>query len=133
MMTGDSGTFNPPPKRLRRAWQMRIRRWLWGMDIHPSALIAATAYIDRTWPKGVHIGAGSLIDEEAVILTHDMTRGLYLDTFIGRRSYVGPRAIILPGVTIGDGAIIEPGAIVTKSVAGGARVAGNPAQPVTGD
>lgn len=125
--------FKPPLKPLRRALQMLIRRWLWGMDIHPSALISATAYIDRTWPKGVHIGAGSLIDEEAVILTHDMTRGLYLDTHIGRRSYIGPRAIVLPGVTVGEGAMVGPGAIATKDVPDGARVAGNPAREVEED
>lgn len=131
MMAGGNNTFKPPLKRLRRALQMGVRRWLWGMDIHPSALISATAYIDRTWPKGVHIGADSLIDEEAVILTHDMTRGLYLDTHIGPRSYIGPRAIVLPGVTVGAGAIVGPGAIATKDVPDGARVAGNPARAVT--
>ncbi len=101
------------------------------MDIHPSAWIAQTALIDRTWPRGVHIGANCVIGEQAVLLTHDMTRGLYLDTFIGDDTIIGARAIILPGLTIGKGCSIAPGAVVTRDLADGARVAGNPAKAVT--
>ena len=72
----------PAPRPFHRAWQRLVRRALWRMDVHPSATIAPTALIDRTWPKGVHIGANVTIDEEAVVLTHDLTRGLYLDTHI---------------------------------------------------
>lgn len=98
------------------------------MDIHPTAWIATTALIDRTWPKGVHIGARCVIDHQAVILTHDMTRGLYLDTRIGEGTLIGPRAIVLPGITVGRDCIIEAGAIVIRDVPDGTRAAGNPAQ-----
>ncbi len=97
------------------------------MDIHPSAQIAATALIDRTWPKGIHIGKNVIIDEEVVVLTHDLTRGLYLDTRIGENSIVGARAIILPGLTIGENVIIHPGAMVNRNVTDSHQAIGNPA------
>lgn len=100
------------------------------MDIARSAWIAPSALIDRTWPRGIHIGQDCIIDEQAVVLTHDMTRGLYLDTVIGARTVIGVRAIILPGVTIGDDCTVEPGALVTKDVPSGSRVQGNPARIV---
>lgn len=98
------------------------------MDIHPTAWIATTALIDRTWPKGVHIGAGCVIDHQAVVLTHDMTRGLYLDTRIGEGTRIAPRAIILPGVTIGRNCIVEAGSVVNRDVPDDTRVIGSPAR-----
>lgn len=102
------------------------------MDIHPSARIAPTALIDRTFPKGIHIHANAIIDEEAVVLTHDMSRGLYLDTVIGENAIIGARAIILPGVTIGRDCVVMPGAMVNRDVPAGARVVGNPARMMGG-
>ncbi|MEO6091802.1 MAG: DapH/DapD/GlmU-related protein [Novosphingobium sp.] len=115
---------------LRRKWQRFVQTRVWKMDIHPSARIAATALIDRTWPKGVHIGAGAVIDEEAVVLTHDVVRGLFLDTRIGEGATLGPRAIVLPGVTVGKGAHLLAGAVVIRDVPDHATVAGNPARIV---
>lgn len=110
----------------------RFKRWLqtvvWGMDIHPSARIANSALIDRTWPRGIHIAAGCDIDEEAVVLTHDMTRGIYLDTRLGEGCRVGARAIVLPGLTIGEASVIAPGAVVTKDMPPRSYAIGNPAQ-----
>lgn len=110
----------------------RFKRWLqtvvWGMDIHPSAKIANSALIDRTWPRGIHIAAGCDIDEEAVVLTHDMTRGIYLDTRLGEGCRLGARAIVLPGLTIGEACVIAPGAVVTKDMPPRSYAIGNPAQ-----
>jgi len=100
------------------------------MDIHPTAWIAPSALIDRTWPRGVHIEAGCVIDEEAVLLAHDLTRGIYVDTRVGEGSYVGARAIIMPGITVGRGCHVLPGAVVSKDVPDGATVAGNPARVI---
>jgi acetyltransferase-like isoleucine patch superfamily enzyme len=113
-------------RSLRQHWQRVVRRVFWGMDVADSAWIAATALIDRTYPAGVHIGHNVVVDEEAVLLTHDLTRGLYLNTQIGPRSYVGARAIILPGITIGADCVIEPGAVVNRDVPAGSSVIGNP-------
>ena len=112
-----------------RSWVRRlIQTKLWGMDIDPTAKIDPTALIDRTWPKGVHIGAHCRIGAEAVILTHDLTRGLYLDTRIGARTKIGARAIILPGVTIGEDCVIMPGALVRTDVPDSSVALGNPAE-----
>lgn len=112
---------------LRQRVQRLIRRHVWGMDIHPSAWIAPTALIDRTWPKGIHIGADCMIGEEAVVLTHDLTRGLYLDTHIGAGSIIGARAIILPGITVGANCAVQPGALINRDLPDGHVAQGNPA------
>lgn len=118
------------PGKQRRSLAQRWRRWIqvsvWRMDIHPSAKIANSALIDRTWPRGIHIGAGCVIDEEAVVLTHDLTRGVYLDTWIGVNCTIGARAIVLPGIKLGRGCTIAPGALVTRDVPDGGVVVGNP-------
>ena len=115
----------------RESWKQKVQRLLrahlWGMDIHPGVWIAETALIVRTWPRGIHIAPGCVIGEEAVILTHDLTRGLYVDTRIGAGTFIGARAIILPGVTVGEGCIIEPGALVNRDVPDFHVAQGNPA------
>ncbi|MEI6419550.1 MAG: DapH/DapD/GlmU-related protein [Sphingomonadales bacterium] len=97
------------------------------MDVHSSAWIAQTALIDRTWPKGIHIGADVVIGEEVVVLAHDLTRGIYLDTHIGAGTVVGARAIILPGIVVGRDCVIQPGALVNRDVPDGHMAEGNPA------
>ncbi len=122
--------FPPRGKTLQQKWQRLIQTRLWQMDIHPTAWIATTALIDRTWPKGIHIGANCVIDHQAVVLTHDMTRGIYLDTHIGANTRIGARAIIMPGVSVGKDCIVEPGSVVTRDIEDGGRVIGNPAKTV---
>lgn len=47
---------------------------------------------------------------------------------VGESCYVGGAASLLSGIEIGDGALVGLGANVIRSVAPGARVAGNPAR-----
>ena len=110
--------------RIQRLIQIRV----WGMDIHPSAQIATTALIDRTWPRGIHIGQDCRIADQAVVLTHDFTRGLYLDTVIGARTFLGPRSIVMPGISIGEDCVIMPGALVNKDMPSNTVATGNPAR-----
>ena len=92
---------------------MRLRRllvqtkrlyltWIWGMDLDPTCEFSLSVRFDRTYPAGVHVGAESYIAFGTAILAHDMTRGLYLHTRIGRRCFIGAGSIIMPGVEIGD-------------------------------
>ena len=121
----------------------KLREWIWlfmtrlhhfnlvrpyGMDIHPTARISFSAKLDKTNPKGVHIGAESYISGGVILLSHDYCQSLHTDTFIGRRCFIGVRVIILPGVHIGDNVVVGAGSIVTKDVPSGCIVAGNPAR-----
>lgn len=102
----------------------------WGMDIHPTVRLSRSCRLDRTYPRGVHIGAYSYVAFDAAILSHDMTRAKKVDTYVGSHCFIGARSLILPGVTIGDGSIVAAGAIVTADVPPHSIVAGNPARVV---
>jgi acetyltransferase-like isoleucine patch superfamily enzyme len=105
-----------------------ILRRVFGMDIHPSVNMSLSARFDRTFPKGVHVGARTYIAFQSHVLTHDRTRGLYLHTRIGENCFIGGNSLILPGVQIGDGCVVGAGSVVTKDVPSGCIVAGNPAR-----
>lgn len=130
------------PKRgiLRAIWLV-VRRGLinarrlylikvWRMNIAPSAHFSLRVAFDRTHPSGVHIGEESYVAFGAVILTHDMTRGLYADTRVGKRCFIGAHSMLMPGVSVGDGSIVGAGSVVTRDVPAGTIVAGNPARVV---
>lgn len=119
-------------------WLQRLLvklRWVyfvkfWGMDIHPSTVMSLSVRLDKTYPKGVHIGPDSYVAFDVAILAHDMVRGLYCDTYVGANCFIGARSIILPGVRIGDGSIIGSGSVVTRDVPPASIAAGNPARVV---
>jgi acetyltransferase-like isoleucine patch superfamily enzyme len=106
---------------------------VFGMDIHPTAQFSLSARFDRTFPRGVHVGKESWVALEAMILTHDRTRGQYLHTRIGERCFIGARSILLPGVQVGDECVVAAGAVVTKDVPPRSIVAGNPARVIRED
>ena len=111
---------------LRRAYFVKV----WGMHIDPTAYFSLRVEFDRTHPRGIHIGPDSYVAFGTVILTHDMTRGIYADTRIGARCFIGVRSLLMPGVTVGDECIVGAGAVVTRDVPPGSIVAGNPARIV---
>lgn len=110
---------------VRAKWLILTK--VWGMDLHPTVQFSLSARFDKTYPDGVHVGEKTYIAFDAAILTHDMTRGLYRHTRIGKHCFIGARSIIMPGVTIGDQCIVGSGAVVTKDVPSRSIVAGNPA------
>jgi len=100
------------------------------MDIARSARISWHARLDKTYPKGIHVGDESYCASGCLILTHDFARNIHTHTRIGKRCFIGADAIILPGTMIGDSVVVGAGAVVTKNVPSGCVVAGNPAKIV---
>jgi acetyltransferase-like isoleucine patch superfamily enzyme len=105
----------------------------WGMDIGEGCRVSLTAKLDKANPRGVHIGAHTLVSSRADVLTHDSVRLQHVDTRIGERCHIGVGAVIYPGIKVGDGCIVAPGAVVMRDVADACVVAGNPARVVEKD
>jgi acetyltransferase-like isoleucine patch superfamily enzyme len=105
-------------------------RYLWGVDIGVGSLISFKANIDRTNPRGVHIGSYTSITFGSVILSHDYPNNRHVDTWIGDRCLIGAHSIVYPGVRIGNGCIVAAGSVVTHDVPDGCIVMGNPARVV---
>ena len=101
---------------------------IFGMDIAPTALLSFGAKLDKTNPKGIHIGAESYVASDAIIFSHDYSRSLKKDTFIGRQCFIGSNAIIMCGISIGDNVVVGSGTVVTKDIPSNCIVAGNPAR-----
>jgi acetyltransferase-like isoleucine patch superfamily enzyme len=114
---------------IRKIYLTRI----WGMDLHPTCNFSLSARFDKTYPRGIHVGAESFVAFDAAILSHEMIRALYAHTRIGRRCFIGARSMVMPGVTIGDGSIVAAGSVVTKDVPARSIVAGNPARIIRSD
>lgn len=110
---------------------MRTRWWyfrLLGMDIDKTSYISPYARLDHTYPKGVHIGRHSAIASGCRVMTHDFSRKIHTDTWIGEYCLIGIDAIVLPGIRIGDHSVVGAGSVVTKDVPPHTIVAGNPAK-----
>jgi acetyltransferase-like isoleucine patch superfamily enzyme len=101
---------------------------LWGMDIGPKCRVSFSAKLDKSYPRGVHIGEGTAINFRACILTHDTVRGLHVDTWIGKECNIGAQSMIMPGVRVGDNCVVAAASVVMKDVPSNCLVAGNPAR-----
>ena len=148
MMSADQTETAPSettaPRKLKRAGINRLHglrnliidavRWyytrIWGMDLHPTVQFSLSTKFDKTWPKGIHVGENSYLAFDVRMLSHDRTRGLFVDTRIGRNCFIGGSTIILPGVEIGDNCVIGAGSVITKSIPPRSIAAGNPAKVV---
>jgi acetyltransferase-like isoleucine patch superfamily enzyme len=114
---------------LRRLYFRRI----WGMDIGEGCHISFSARLDKTNPRGIHIGDQSIITLRAIVLSHDFVNNRHLDTRIGRWCFVGANSIVMAGVEIGDHSIVGAGSVVAKNVPPRSLVAGNPARIIEAD
>ncbi len=120
-------------RELRPFTAEMYRRYLnkaWGMDIGDDCMISMKATLDRSYPRGIHIGRSSAVSFGAVIMTHDYTRNLHVDTRIGERCQIGAHSLVMPGVTIGDECVVAPASVVMKDVPANTLVAGNPARMI---
>ena len=111
---------------LRRQYLVRV----WKMDIGEGTAISGSAKLDKTNPRGIHIGKYTVVTFGAAILTHDYVNRLNRDVHIGDNCFIGAHSIILPGVTIGDSCIVAAASVVARDVPAGSLVAGNPARVV---
>lgn len=133
--TGLLGSLNQ--LRTLRLLLVAIKKWylnrVWGMDLDATCQFSLSTRFDRTFPRGIHVGAETYVAFDVAVLSHDMIRRLYAHTRIGRRCFIGARSLIMPGITIGDGSIVAAGSVVTRDVPARSIVAGNPARVIRSD
>jgi acetyltransferase-like isoleucine patch superfamily enzyme len=103
------------------------------MTIGEGTSISLSAKLDKTNPRGVHIGRYTAISFGAAVLTHDWVNDRHLDVHIGDNCFIGAHAIVLPGVTIGDHCIVSAASVVVRDLPAGSFVAGNPARVLEKD
>jgi acetyltransferase-like isoleucine patch superfamily enzyme len=110
----------------RRQYFVRV----WKMTIGEGSVISMSAKLDKTNPRGIHIGRYTAVTFGSAILTHDHINGVNRDVWIGDNCFIGAHSIILPGVTIADSCIVAAASVVARDVPSGSLVAGNPARIV---
>lgn len=108
-------------------------RKMWGMTIGEDVRISRSAKLDRTNPKGIHIGDNTLISFDAAILTHDFVGNRHVNTYVGSNCFIGARSIILAGIRVGDHSVVGAGSVVIADVPPNSIVAGNPAKIIRSD
>src|SRR6185436_13836999 len=111
---------------VRREYLRRV----WQMEIGEGTAISGSAKLDKTNPRGLHIGKYSVVTFGAAILTHDYVNSRHRDVRIGDNCFIGAHSIVLPGVTIGNGCIVAAASVVARDVPARSLVAGNPARIV---
>lgn len=109
---------------LRRQLLIRV----WEMDIGEGSIISRSAKLDKTNPRGAHIGKYTVVAFDAAVLTQDWVNNCHRDVHVGDHCFIGAHSIILPGVTIGDHCIVSAASVVARDVPAASLAAGNPAR-----
>jgi carbonic anhydrase/acetyltransferase-like protein (isoleucine patch superfamily) len=100
------------------------------MRIGEGSVISFSARLDKTNPRGIHIGKNTVVTLGVTILTHDHVENRYSEVYIGDDCFTGAHSIILPGVRIGDHCIVAAGSVVFNDLPAHSMAAGNPARVV---
>ena len=98
------------------------------MDVGKGCQISLSAKLDKTNPRGLHVGEYTIITLRSIILTHDFVNNVHCHTKIGKNCFIGAGSVILPGIQIGDYSIVGAGSVVVRDVPPNSIVAGNPAR-----
>lgn len=113
---------------ITQAYPMYLRL-VYKMNIGKNTVISYKAKLDKNInPKGIYVGDNTWILYNAIVLSHDHSRSLKLNTKIGNNCVIGINTIILPGVTIGNHVVIGAGSVVTKNIEDHSIAVGNPAK-----
>lgn len=64
------------------------------------------------------------------MFSHDYSRTLRTNTYIGKRCFIGANVIIMAGVTIADEVVVGSGSVVTKDIPSNCIAVGNPARVI---
>lgn len=126
------------PRLRRRAYDVAVRlradwyRGFWGMQIGEGVKLSGSLQLDKTNPRGVHIGDYTALAFDVAVLTHDFVGNRHLQTRIGSHCFIGARSVVLAGVSIGDHCVVAAGSVVMADVPPHSLVAGNPAKVVRG-
>ncbi|MDR1500352.1 MAG: serine O-acetyltransferase [Tannerellaceae bacterium] len=103
---------------------------LFGVDIHPAAVIGRGIFIDHA--TGLVVGETAVIEDNVSIL-HGVTLGGTgkesgkRHPTIGRHCLLGAGATVLGNITVGEGSVIGAGSVVLHSVPPHSLAAGVPA------
>ena len=101
-----------------------------GMKLRSNVTIASGVTLDYFFPELIEIGENSIVEMNAMILTHEFLSDRWRQgaVRIGSGVLIGANSTVLAGVSIGDGARISAGTLVNRNVPAHARAIGNPMQ-----
>lgn len=143
------GSTQPSPERREIFERFKQAGYAFRAVVHPNAVVGPQVEIG----EGAQIMAGAVVQpgcrigDDAIVNTrasvdHDCVIGAHAHVApgavlgggvrVGDGAHIGAGSTVIQNVSIGAGAMVAAGAVVVADVTADARVAGVPAQPMTG-